>query len=48
MSANEGTFTYVGGTGRFKGIKGKGTYTGTQYSNGMYVYDSEAKATVPD
>ena len=28
ISVFEGTFTYTGGTGRFKGIKGKGSYTG--------------------
>ena len=27
-STFEGTFTYVGGTGRFAGIKGAGSYTG--------------------
>jgi hypothetical protein len=27
-SAFEGTFTFIGGTGRFSGIKGGGSYTG--------------------
>ncbi len=48
INAFEGTFTLVGGTGQFDGIKGEGTYTGKQYSNGVYVWDSEAKATVPN
>ncbi len=44
-----GTTTLVGGTGRFDGIKGEGTWSGTHHtSNGMYVYETEIKATVPD
>lgn len=47
-TAHEGTLTYIGGTGRFEGVKGEGTFTGTGYSNGMSIFDWEAKATVPD
>lgn len=47
-SAVQGKSTYISGTGRFDGMKGEGTYTGTQYSNGMYALDWEAKVTVPD
>lgn len=44
-----GTTTLVNGTGRFKGIKGEGTWSGTHYtSNGMYVWETEVNATVPD
>ena len=44
----EGTFTYIGGTGKFAGIKGEGTYTGTRYSNKMSVSEFEAKVSLPD
>ena len=46
--AVEGTTTLVGGTGRFEGIKGEGTFSGTEYGNDMVVFDTEIKATVPD
>ena len=32
----------------YVGMKGEGTYTGTQYDNGMYSLDFDAKVTVPD
>ncbi len=44
----EGTFTYIGGTGKFAGIKGEGTYKGTRYSNKMSVTDLEVKVSLPD
>ena len=39
-----GTTQIVSGTGRFKGAKGHGTYTGGRYANGMAVTDWEMKA----
>ena len=48
LSVSEGTFTFESGTGKFKGIEGKGTYKGTRYGNGMSIIDYEAKVTVPD
>ena len=47
-NAIQGISIYIGGTGRFEGMKGEGTYTGTQYDNGMYSLDFDAKVTVPD
>ncbi len=44
----EGTSMYIGGTGKFAGIKGEGTYKGTRYSNKMSVTDFEAKVSLPD
>jgi hypothetical protein len=47
----EGTFECVGGTGRFEGLKGKGTYRGERLGalrTGDYVYvDSSGSCTVP-
>ena len=48
LVVSEGTFTFDSGTGKFEGIKGKGTYKGTRYGNGMSITDYEAKVTVPD
>jgi hypothetical protein len=47
----EGTFQCVGGTGRFAGLKGQGTYRGERLGaleTGDYVYvDSTGSCTVP-
>jgi hypothetical protein len=47
----EGTFECVGGTGRFAGIKGEGTYRGERLGalrTGDYVYvDTTGSCTVP-
>jgi hypothetical protein len=47
----EGTFECVGGTGRFAGIRGKGTYRGERLGalrTGDYVYvDTTGSCTVP-
>lgn len=44
----KGTVAFVEGTGRFQGIKGEGTFTGTRYGNGMHVSDWEVTGSVPD
>ena len=46
--AMKGVVTLVGGTGRFEGIEGEGTYIGTEHSNGMLFFHTEIAATVPD
>jgi hypothetical protein len=47
----EGTFECVGGTGRFEGLKGEGTYRGERLGalrTGDYVYvDNSGSCTVP-
>jgi hypothetical protein len=47
----EGTFECIGGTGRFEGLKGEGTYRGERLGalqTGDYVYvDSTGSCTVP-
>ena len=43
----EGTWSYTGGSGKFKGIKGKGTYKGKADSNGNMVSDVEGDYELP-
>ena len=53
-SGFEGTFSYIGGTGRFAGIKGGGTYTGRRMAplspgSGAEAYsDYTSTYTLPD
>lgn len=42
-----GTWSYIGGTGKFKGIKGKGTYNGKPDASGNMVSDIEGEYTLP-
>lgn len=44
----KGTYDVVSGTGRFKGVSGKGSYTGVATGQGMNVYDWESTLTVPN
>jgi hypothetical protein len=43
----EGTWSYTGGTGKFKGIRGKGTYKGKADSSGNMVTDVEGEYQLP-
>lgn len=43
----EGTFTFTGGTGKLKGIKGKGTYKVTPAADGSGTATIEGEYTVP-
>jgi hypothetical protein len=43
----EGTWSYTGGTGKFKGIKGKGTYKGKADATGNMVSDVEGDYELP-
>ena len=43
----KGTWAYAGGTGKLKGITGKGSYTVTQNADGTSVVDVEGEYTVP-
>jgi hypothetical protein len=42
-----GTWSYTGGTGKLKGITGKGTYTVTPNADGSGVVDVEGEYTIP-
>ncbi len=48
LRLNEGTWILVGGTGRFEGVKGEGTYSGTRYPNKMTVTDWKGTQVLPD
>jgi hypothetical protein len=43
----EGTFTFTGGTGKMKGIKGKGTYKVTPAADGTAAVSVEGEYTMP-
>ncbi len=45
--ATEGTWSYTGGTGKFKGIKGKGIYKGKADASGNMVSDVEGDYKLP-
>ncbi len=42
-----GTWTFVGGTGKCKGIKGKGTYKGTPNADGTATYQVDGEYSLP-
>jgi hypothetical protein len=43
----KGSWSYTGGTGKLKGITGKGTYTVTPNADGSAVVDVEGDYTIP-
>ncbi len=45
--ALEGTWAYVGGTGKLKGLKGKGTYKGKTNPDGSVTYEVEGEYQLP-
>jgi hypothetical protein len=45
--ASKGTWSYTGGTGKLKGITGKGTYTVTPNADGTAVVDVEGEYAIP-
>ena len=42
-----GTWRFVGGTGKFKGIMGKGTYRGRPDASGNYINEIDGDYTLP-
>ena len=42
----EGTWGFVGGTGKLKGVKGKGTYKGKGATDGSITYEVEGEYTI--
>ena len=44
---SEGKWTYTGGTGKLKGLKGNGTYKGKGTEDGSATYDVEGEYTLP-
>ena len=47
VTTSDGTWSYTGGTGKMKGIKGKGTYKGTGNADGTATYQVEGDYTLP-
>jgi hypothetical protein len=47
LVSDTGTWSYTGGTGKMKGIKGKGTYKGKTNPDGSMTYDIEGDYTLP-
>jgi hypothetical protein len=45
--AGKGTWSFTGGTGKAKGIQGKGTYTGKFNPDGTSTYEIEGEYQVP-
>src|SRR5262245_46127800 len=47
LVSDAGSWSYTGGTGKMKGIKGKGTYKGKTNPDGSMTYDVEGDYTLP-
>jgi hypothetical protein len=47
IESAEGTWSFTGGTGKLKGIKGKGTYQGKGASDGSVTYVVEGECELP-
>jgi hypothetical protein len=47
MQTSKGTWSYTGGSGKLKGIKGKGTYDGKGSPDGTATYAIEGDYTLP-
>jgi len=45
-SEGKGTWVFLGGTGKLKGIKGKGTYAGKAGADGSFANDIEGEYTI--
>jgi len=45
--SGEGTWSYTSGTGKLKGIKGKGTYKGTGNADGTVTYQVVGEYSLP-
>ena len=45
--SGQGTWSYTGGTGKLKGITGKGTYTGTPNADGTWNDQVDGDYAVP-
>ena len=45
--SSEGTWSFTGGTGKLKGIKGKGTYKGAPSADGSMTYEVEGEYELP-
>ncbi|MFC5863456.1 hypothetical protein ACFPT7_14215 [Acidicapsa dinghuensis] len=48
IAAAEGTWSYTGGTGKFKGLKGNGTYKGSGASDGSNETQLQGEYSLPE
>jgi hypothetical protein len=46
-ATGQGTWTFTSGTGKLKGVKGKGTYKGTANADGSVTYQVDGEYQVP-
>ncbi len=47
LQSIQGEWSYIGGTGKLKGLTGKGTYKGTVAADGTVTYDVEGEYALP-
>ena len=47
LQAAQGTWSFTGGSGKLKGIQGKGTYTGKGAADGSATYEVEGEYQLP-
>jgi hypothetical protein len=47
VESAEGTWSFSGGTGRLKGVKGKGSFKGKGATDGSVTYDVEGEYELP-
>jgi len=47
LESAEGKWTFVGGTGKLKGLKGKGTYKGKGAADGTSTWEIEGESELP-
>ena len=45
--SSQGTWSFTGGTGKLKGLKGKGTYKGTPAADGSLTFEIEGESSIP-
>ena len=47
LQAGQGTWSFTGGSGKLKGVKGKGTYKGKGAADGSATYEVEGEYQLP-
>ncbi len=47
LQSSEGTWNFTGGTGKLKGLKGKGRYRGTPNADGTVTFQTDGEYSLP-
>ena len=47
LQSQKGTWSFTGGTGKLKGLKGQGTYKGTPAADGSLTFEIEGESSIP-